>query len=795
MRINSTLKLTGTNYYTKQSMAEKRLSLVSPSDTFSFSHKTNKIEEPSYKLSKNGKHLHLVSFKALENPVVQKNPSIRAGLQNAKYYQQAIKRAESLEKGTPLILSIVDPTFTDPNSIKIKTQNNETLGNMPKSFAKILGPLIKEEPESFIVKKNQSIGEKTEAEGEAGTKNKANLLFDIEYTGKNKFEVQKQINEILYKNAISPEEVLHRILGYKKVLYGDEIGIQKISESIVAINNIVDTLQNHRYQKILLIGHNKPDGDTAGCCMGLKCALEHIGKEKVDIAIDDVLAGFLKKVIPEEQIKKSPEFMDRLNSGISTKINDISHQGDSLENAAKIYSLLKVKEYYNQLYTTLDPNEKYDLVVFLDVPGPGRVRPEIKKYVKDAKQVIYIDHHPFQAAAWEEEKKNGGIDIDKIKRQRLFWVEPKVPAATMLVGIIVNHLIPNLAPKYRDHLYGEEISQEEKARINHMVSNLVVGTLTDTSGFKRNMSRSAEDENVPSDKKIGFAPAGFSNWLLNLTNGELTRYSIKKQIKYEVPNKVDFYFPQDFLDFFNSETIETPEEVKIDISKMIESNSDLKYKRITEEAAKNTTVYKDIGLGISKIYFSSIKSFLDEYNLTNPEINMRDVIGVFKYNPTTVQLRYETDDEKHPVDERYKVDPQYKHNKISVMIREEALKGELDSSYQIADENSVSFSFRSQDGTNYAALLATLFGGGGHAPAAGATLSMPGITADSKLITKINGQEVSDPYEIYAATQNNYDAEYTNPTLTPVNIEFEISDKGKPIADIITDFVRVIRQK
>jgi len=781
MRINSNLKLAGNNYYPKQNVAGVSPDLKSSCDSFSYTPKVKNIEKPSFAFNKKGKHLYLVSFKALENPFVQKNPSIRAGLQNAKHYQNAIKRAESLEEGTPLLISIVDPTLTNPNAIKIKTQEGETLGNMPKSFVRALGEMIQNEPEAFVTRKKESIN--------SGPKSNANMLFDIEYTGQNRIEVQKTINEILYKNAISPEEILHRILGYKKVLYGEEAGMEQINESVVALNNIVETLQNSKNQKILLVGHNKPDGDTAGCCMGLKCALEHIGKQKVDIAIDDVLAGFLKKIIPEEEIKKTPEFMDRLNNGISTKMDELSNQHESLENASRIYSLTKVKEYYNQLYSTLDPGEKYDLVVFLDVPGPGRVSPEIKKYVKDAKQVIYIDHHPFQAAGWEEEKKNGGIDIDKVKRQKLFWVEPKVPAATMLVSIVINRLIPNLAARYRDHIYGDNISQEERDRINHMVSNLVVGTITDTSGFKRNMNKSAEDEVLPSEKKTGFAPAGFTNWLLSLTNGEITRRTIQKKIKYDVPNKVNFYFPEDFLEFYNSGTTESPEEVKIDISKIIESNSDSKYERISEEAAKNTTVIKELGLGISKIYFASIKDFLEEYNLTNPEINMRDVIGVFKFNPTTIALKYDTEDE------RYKVDPKYKENKISAMIREEAVKGELDGSYQIADENSVSFSFRSHDGTNYACMLATLFGGGGHAAAAGATLTMPGITADSKLIIKIDGEEVSDPYEIYSAVRNNYNAAYVNPALTPFDIKLEMSENGKPIPDIITDIVRIIRQK
>ena len=65
---------------------------------------------------------------------------------------------------------------------------------------------------------------------------------------------------------------------------------------------------------------------------------------------------------------------------------------------------------------------------------------------------------------------------------------------------------------------------------------------------------------------------------------------------------IENLYDENIKEFFSYDIVDQT----IDISKMIESNSDLKYKRITEEAAKNTTVYKDIGLGISKIYFSSI---------------------------------------------------------------------------------------------------------------------------------------------------------------------------------------------
>ncbi len=745
-----------------------------------FEMRTQEKSLPDYKLSKSGNIIHFVSFKALQDPTAIKAPSIRTGLYDNNNYLDNIKLSRDLERGTKLNLNIINENSNE--KVEISMPDGKKLGYIPPSIDKAIGEFIRKNPEDFTVSLYGTTA--------ATKKNKENVLVDVEYTGDDISSVQEKINVLLYKNVVTPEEVLHRILDYKKVLNGEKVGTQKIQEAELAINTITKALADPKNQKILLIGHNKPDGDTVGSCMGLKAALDYMGKEKVDVAIDDVLAGFLRNVVDSNELKKSPEFVDKLNSGITSKIQKIESDGVDSDDLQEIYSLQKVREYYNDNVKTLDKDEKYDLAIFLDVPSPAKVSPAIKEYAKNAKNIIYIDHHPFQKREWDKEKNNGGLNIDTIKGNHMFWSESKVPANTMLVTILIDKLMPNLASKFRDGYHKDQIAEKEKENIRKMATGLVVGTITDTSGYKRKINKNIEDEQLPADKKTGFAPIGLSDWLLSLTNGEVTRRSIKKQMKYDMPNKVDFYFPQDFVDFYNTEK-SMDDEVNTslpDIDTIMKRNTDDNYKKIAEELANDTKVYKDLGLGISKVRFDSIKGYLKEYNIRNPEINMRDIVGAYKFNPTTIALKYSS------TDPRYKVAPKYENNKISVMIREEEKAQELNANFQLANQNSLGFSFRSQDGTNYAGVLATLFGGGGHASASGASLSLPGLTADSKIIVKINGKVENDMSKIYETVKKNYDNDYLNLTETNADIKIETSEDGLPIEELLCNLTQEIRQ-
>lgn len=759
---------------------QSRTNTVQKPDSFEFS-RTPSVNL-DYKLSQSGNTIRLVSFKALQDPTIVKNPSIRAGVGDSENYQENILKTKDLPRGEKLTIEALGKDSGEYSSVRISTKDGDVLGHLPASIDNAIGREIQENPADFSFKLYGTTP--------ASKNNPANVLIDIEYVGDKKPVVQERLNTLLYKNSVTPEQVLHRILDYKKVLHGDEIGTQKIQETQKTIDTIVSALNDPKNQKILLIGHNKPDGDTVGSCMGLKSALDYMGKQQVDVAIDDVLAGFLRNVVDANEIKKSPQFLKEMNSGIDNKMAKMLGEADTVEEISELYSLAKVKEFYNDNVKTLKPGEKYDLAIFLDVPTPTKVSPAIKEYAKNAKNIIYIDHHPFQKSEWAKEKINGGIDSDALKDKNMMLVEHKVPANTMLVTILVDKLLPGLTSKFRDSYYKDDISKKEKDLIEKMSTSLVVGTLTDTSGFRRNINKGVEDDALPPFKKTGFAPAGLSDWLLNLTNGTVTRRSIKKQMKYDLPNKANFYFPQDFVDFYNTEKA-SDEVLNTSLpsaEEIMAKNTDENYEKIAADVAQNTSVFPDLGLGISKVHFDSMKKYLNKYNLNNPEINMRDIIGAYKYNPTTIALKYPSKDSK------YQVAPKYENNKISVMIREEEVAGELNANFQLAKQNSLGFSFRSQEGTNYAGLLATLFGGGGHPSASGAGLSLPGLTAESKLSIKLDGKIETDMAKIHEALENNYEVNYFNSPKPSAKIELFIDDNGVKIENLISDLTTQIRQ-
>ncbi len=744
-------------------------------------------EKQNYQVYKHSNAIHLISFKALSNYENNetKKPEIRTGLSGDSLDCENIYISGYLPRGEVLPFEIVD-SENDQKDIFVTLPGGGNLGKIPESIKKALIPTIIETPSDFNIKLYGTTN-KTR-------KNPANVLIDIEYNGDKKDLIHANFNKLLYKNTISPEEVLNRLLGYKKVLYGEEVGTEKIKEAEKAISTITKTLEDPKNQKILLIGHNKPDGDTLGSCLGLKAALDYMNKEQVDIAIDDVVTGFLRNSLDTETIKRSANFISSLNDGINSRMKSISNEDIAPEQLQELYGLQHVKNHYNEKISPLEENDKYDVVVILDVPTPTKISKEIKKYTKDAKKIIYIDHHPFQRSEWQKEQDNDGINIDKIKKQHLYWTETKMPANTMLVSIIIDKLLPELSYKFRDSLQIKNGNLAEKRLINNMAQSLVVGTNTDTGGYRRGISKTEEDEKLPPEKKVSFAPAALSDWLLSLTNGDVTRRTIKKAMKYDVPNMADYYFPEDFVDFYNTEK-ESHEILETEIPTLDEiftSKNNISCADIAENLDQNTKVYPELGLGISKIKFDSIKKFLRAYNMEKSEINMQDIIAAYKFNKYTIAMKYAK--KNYEGFEKYKVADKYEDKKISVMIREEEKAGELNTRYHKATTNSLGFSFRSPEGTNYAGILATLFNGGGHASAAGGSISGQGVTSDSKITLYINGKKSNSFNEMYNVAKTNYENNYYDKLDDNFKIEIKVSDDGIAISDLISGVVKEIRQ-
>ncbi len=754
-----------------------------------FEYRNKQESDYNYRLVEKGNTLRLIAFKGVNYATVTtpKLPSIRTGLDNSELYKNDVEKTKSITRGEALKFRLVEGNNNtqDEVDIEVLSPTGKKLGDLPKYLTSKLGKKIQEEPDAYTFLLYGTVSQK-------GSK-PANVLTTIEYHGKNKAEIQELMNSVLYKNIVTPEEVLGRILDYKKVLYGEEVGSEKIKEAQLAIDTIVKTIEDPANQKILLIGHNKPDGDTIGSCAGMKAALQLLGKQQVDIAIDDLAAGFLRNFVSTKEIKKSPEFEEKLKKGLNKRYQDIIDHKTDISTLSEIFSAQQTQEYYQKNISFLKKDDKYDLAIFLDVPSPGKVSPEILKYARNAKKVIYVDHHPIQKREWLKESDNNGLNLGNLTRDHLIWTEPKVPANTMLVSILVNKLLPNIGSEFKIKEYNGTLDKDKKELLNTLASSLVVGTITDTGGYKRNINRSNEDLSVPQEKRITFAPQGLSDWLLNLTNGAETKRSIKNRMKYDLPNKVKFYFPQDYVDFYSSEPAkEELMDIEIPDPEVVTKTNDPEdniRKRIAEDVEKNTKVYPEIGLGISKIPYDSLKKFLYECNLYHPDINLRDVVGAYKFNRVTIALKYQSKDPK------YKVDPKYEENKILATIRQDEVKGDITSSMGIADENSIGFSFRSHDGTNYALILATLFGGGGHNAAAGATLTMPEINMNSKLSVIVNGKKENSFKNIYNAAYKAYQENYLYPDKpNSTKIEIIKDDNGYTAEEIVKKVVKEIRE-
>lgn len=750
-----------------------------------------------FKLIESGNTLRLISFKALQNPYDSnlRNPAIRTNLDEIEYYQKTIKDSKNKKS---LLNSIYFKAKVKRNIyIDIYNAENRRLGTLPRSITNKIGKHIVDEPDAFKF----SVHEVTEENDAELT----NIILNIEYTGKKRAEVQKEIDSILYKDAISPEIILNRILNYKETIHGNEIGAREKKETQEIINTILNTINDSSNQKILLIGHNKPDGDTIGCCMGLKAALDYMNKEQVDIAIDDYASGFLKSIIPPKDIKKSSDFYSGLKEGLNKRIQDVYVSKTEISKLYQIMTLIDTKKHYLDNASLLKPNEKYDLAIFLDVPSPGKVSPAIKEYAKNAKKIIYIDHHPVQKREWDTESKANGISLQKIKNDKLFWVEPKVPANTILVTSLIQRLIPNIeSVAWRNYILNDKKGIDF---IKKLSTNLAIGTITDTSGFDRSINESAEDLALPANQKGDFSPSGIFFWLLRLTHGEENKRSTQKKMSNSLSDKPSNYFSQSLSEFYNTgnnreiltklgvplsaiQNSTTQETGRQTIGPKKFDDTTLKT-NIAKDARKNIRVFPEIGLGLLKIPYSSIKRFTDEYNVMYPEGNMGDIIDVYKYNEETKEVKTQGNS-KYP---EYQVDPKYDEDKIIVTIKQNEVKNELNSKMHVAKTDSISFSFRSKKGSDYALILATLFGGGGHDAASGANISIPGLTLDSKLAIKINGKRENDMEKIYESTYNCYIDNYLHPEKTnDIEITMELANDGLSIDELLQGMVKQIRK-
>lgn len=765
--------------------------------------KFNKINNNIIEFKQFGKNIGLVSFGSLKNPLDTQKPALQMRVTGVLKHQESTEPgtapydtnindlAESKWKdGQPLnfsigkdmrgkpMLNLVDPTFGE-------------IGRVPDEIAKIILPAVRRNPDSFKFELSNVIAGTTKGAETIGLR--VNLL----YAGEDKDEelaVKECFNKVLnssecsekvlmYQPKTSPEQILKHILDYETKINGPESSKQMDT----AINNIVKEIKNPQNKKILLVGHCKPDGDTIGCALGLKNAINLMDEgRQVDCAIDDKVPGLFRSKIPgiDGEMKRpySPEFLKTLH----TQIKILEQRPPNGIVKDQIKALKAEVELMKDPSNFLNPNEKYDLVVMLDIPTPSRFSDKFKNYLEGSNKVIYIDHHPHRLNEWEKEGSNIGLDMDKVHENKLAWIADTVPAATQLIAVIADKIVPGL------NSIGEKASDvfktpEKMEKLNAMVASLTVGMSTDTGAYTRTANLLPEHMLMNVQDRPNFKPEGLSKWLMDLTKGGVTKGIDKKWLR---------------------------EEISYDITDQKSTSLDASARdKMLKCALDGKKVNPDLSLGIIAVSYDKMYEVWQTAREVEPETTMLDVQNAFKYSEALGVLKSDpaknsankgrertsnnnkTTDLNQLAKENYV--GKYDADRVAVLIMQDKKAGELDEKMQTADVNGLRLSIRSAEGSTHAELLCSLFGGGGHGGAAGGRVDLPGVTIDTKLGVEIDGKIERNNSVILKTLSKNYELMHGKNgaanASSAKSVKIVEDPNGKNCAGIIEDITTEIR--
>lgn len=567
----------------------------------------------------------------------------------------------------------------------------------------------------------------------------------------------------LYQQKVTPEKVLEKIFDNDKVR-GNAAAIEEAKK---AIDNIVNVIDDPSNKNILLIGHCKPDGDTLGCILGMKNAIDYKYTDKnVDCAVDDKVPGLFRSKLPGvDDIVKRPFSKNKI-AKMSNTIEDLRTNDSSANAQDKIEILEDEKESLSQPQNLINPNKKYDVVIMMDVPTPKRFTDEFKNQIEGAKKVIYIDHHPHRFNEWQESKAETGVDMAKIHNNGLAWVADAVPAATEQVAIIAKKLIPELGEeKYSD------LSQDKKDKLDAFVASTVVGMSTDTGAFTRTANLLPEHMSLPVQQRPNFMPEGLSKWLMGLSE-KVNKKWLREEITYDIPDEK--------------------------IPELDKTSRDI----MVGYAESGQKISPELSLGVMEVDYDQMFDVWKSARKSDKLLNKKDktefldIQNAFKYSDEMGRLK--SDPNKRPVDKK-DYQGEYDNDRIAILICQDKKAGELDEKFNIATQNGLRLSLRSSGCSDHAELISNLFGGGGHGGASGGRVDLPGVEIDSKLAVKINGKVVSDPKAIYKTLRHNVDVRNDN-NLSDAEklaqsdvIELQIDDSGRTCTELIQAVTGEIR--
>ncbi len=743
-----------------------------------------------------GNELHVVSFTGLQDPAKRLQPALQmrvTGVTNHQKTDDPLKQpmdtnindlaASNWRDGDKLTFEVTKAK--KGSAIQLSHPKFGEIGRVPDEITGHIMDSVKQRPGDFQFELSNIIAGTTKGAATIGLR--VNLL----YTGKSEESidaVRKSFSDalndpeasrkvLLHQPKTSPEEMLELILDKEEKIGGPEA--KKEMQDI--IKNIVSKIDDPANKRILLVGHDKPDGDTIGCVLGLKNAigLAHGEDKQLDCAIDDQVTGLFRSKLPgiDNEIKRpySQKRIDALASAIE-KLEKSNDQPGTLQRLKRLHADAVNPE------LNLEKGKDYDLVIMLDIPAPARFAGGFKNYLENAGDIIYIDHHPYRKEDWEAKADELGVNMEDVRHKGLAWIADRVPAATQLVMALAGKLNGGDTPlnlKEAKDL-SKELTGKKLDQLKAYVASVVTGASTDTGSFTRTANLVPEDikkdgQTVPIQWRPNFLPEGVSKWLMGLTESSINKKWLREEISYDISDKTTAELPVSARD------------------------------QMLAYAQAGMTEHLDIGTGFTEISYAQLKEVLDNALVTEPETNLLDVQNSFKYSEVMGDLKASAKEGGRNVDapnangEKVEIGP-YDEDKLAVFVCESGKKGEITDDGKIVKEDSLRFSFRSQEGSIHAELIASLFGGGGHGGAAGAAITGEDLSLDTPFSVMINGKIETDIETIYQKLSKNYDVmhdikiDINERKSMCSDIKVVKDENGKKSTDIIKDIMTVSRQ-
>ena len=659
----------------------------------------------------------------------------------------------------------------DEYRIYISDPKYGDLGRIPDEVAPSLLKLMKKYPKDFTVQLSNVLAGTTKGAATIGLR--ANLI----YTGDNptvKATTEKVFNSLLnsdkkdvsdvimlYQPVTTPKQVLQKIFSNVEETQGSETAFKVLD----IVDSISAELTDPKNKNILLLGHTAPDGDTIGCVLGLQAAIKaNYPNKNVVCSIDDKIPGIYRDKLPGIHNITQPSDPNLINN-LRAELEKLKAQPKSFITRNQIRTVSKDIEALEKSAQMLgvggagkngEVPEKYDLVVLMDVPSPSKFTGAYKKEIESAGKVIYIDHHRPRFEEWDAQRARTGIDMQQVQKDNLALVLPELPATTELVTVIADNA----------GLLDKTLKTPEWAK--QYVAGIVSGTSSDTGGFSRTANYKPSDMSKPVQERPNYYPEGLSKWLIEKLGNTVDKKWIRENIVYDLPDK------------------------------KIEGMSQTSREKMIVTCLKSQKIFPKTGFASISLTYDEMYDIWEHARLTDRKVTFGDVQNAAKYSEVMSALREAPGIKtKNSVIEPYK--SPYQDDKISLLLLQDKKEGRPDATGEIATENSIRMSFRSQEGTVYAEQLATLFGGGGHGSAAGGRITLKGVELTSPIAIKIDGEVEYDPVKIYKAVSENY-AIKNNPELEHSEVveqlhKFEtvIDVKGKPVSELINDIVEEIR--